>query len=88
MTNAGFTIVQSEIYEQYVSHDTEHIQMYGVCIGRKPKEYVTWEFVVNEKGEYSYFWGHYFTSKNRAFEDYHRRLIDKFSRRIDKGDTE
>lgn len=78
MNNAGYNILNSEIYQQYVSPDKEHIQLYGVCIGHNGRDYVTWEFVVNEKGEYSYFWGHYISDKAAAFADYHRRLINKY----------
>lgn len=85
MKNAGYNILMSEIYEQYVSPDKEKITLYGVCIGHNGKGYVTWEFTVNEKGEYSYFWGHYFgDTKNIAFADYHKRLIKIYERRCEQ----
>jgi hypothetical protein len=75
MKNAGYTIIQSEIYDV--------VNMYGVALGFNGTSYVTWEFTVTEK-EYSFYWGHYFSDPFAVSLDYHERLIKKYREVIER----
>jgi hypothetical protein len=76
MENAGYTIIQSEIYNA--------IEMHGVALGFNGYTYVTWEFSVNDKREYDFFWGHYITDTFAAHIDYHERLVKLYRERAER----
>lgn len=63
-TNAGYLIFKEENYSK----------TFGICIGANQNGFVTWQFSEFENQERSYFWGHYFTSRDAAMCDYHQRL--------------
>ncbi len=74
--NAGFTIFTSEVYETVHKFDkTIHRR---IVIGERQTkfglDYVTWEHTE----EIGYFWGHYFSDKNDALIDYHKRLLKHY----------
>ena len=79
MKNAGYTIKKKEIYN--------HTEMFGVALGWNGKQAVTWEFNISDEGEYSFFWGHYFTDFHRAMKDYHDRLSSLYDFMISEDKT-
>lgn len=70
MKNAGYTIIQSEVYNAG--------DMFGVALGFNGYSYVTWEFQINGKGGYDFFWGHYIDDTYYAHLDYHERLMNRY----------
>lgn len=77
MENAGFTIIASETYYD------DRVK-FGFAIGEKDsrfsesgKEYVTWEYK-EENGTRDYYWGHYYDDRDKAFVDYHTRLLAEY----------
>lgn len=74
-TNAGYDILRvSEAYGSDGNGATYHI-----VLGISPQgHYVTWDATRRRDGSWDYFYGHYVQDKLAAYQDYHRRLMDKF----------
>lgn len=66
--NAGYIIFKKENY----------CKQYGICIGTNQHGFVTWHYANFENAPTSYFWGHYFTNKEHALQDYHNRLAKEY----------
>ncbi|MBQ9914052.1 MAG: hypothetical protein IJO73_07475 [Clostridia bacterium] len=75
MKNAGYTILQKEIYN--------FTDNFGVALGHNGKMFVTWEFT-REGKNYSFYWGHYFADHHKAFKDYHDRLSQNYDQFIEE----
>lgn len=71
MYNAGFRIIALERTHKGNGY-TE-----GIALGEKDGafglEYVTWGYTERDD-EYDFYWGHYFTDEETAYEDYHERV--------------
>lgn len=75
MTNAGYTIIKREFYNE----------KYCIVLGERKlydgeryygTNYVTWDC---EPEKNHYFWGHYHTNYYDALRDYHLRLISYYN---------
>ena len=73
LVNAGYQILMMEFYEETKTN------AYAFGYSPEKKEWVTWG-VTKYGGNYSFFWGHYFTDPNRALKDYHERLAKEYGR--------
>ena len=94
MKNAGFEILQAEVYNTYYEDDLDlrggHDKVIkiedGIALGysETKEEFVTWQFSARSNEDRpSFFWGHYFDWKdgNKARMDYHNRLLEKYEER-------
>ena len=76
-TNAGYEIIM-EMSDEW--NDGAN----GVALGFMEKsfgpELVTWEWTQFPNEKPSYFWGHYFSDKNKAMKDYYERCAKHFDR--------
>lgn len=75
MKNAGYTIHKKELYN--------HTKKFGIAVGTNGRDFVTWEFSIQENGTYDFFWGHYFNTYHKAMKDYHNRLSEYYSLTIE-----
>ena len=71
MSNAGFQIIDDTLRTS--RHGIE-----GIALGYRETqfglEWVTWMYNIGSKGERNYFWGHYFDSEEKAWDDYFDRV--------------
>lgn len=82
--NAGYEIIMAEYYDN----------IYGYCIGRNERQYVTWSFSHWDRDkEPDYNCGHYFIIDHdapfkaacKAKADYHRRMMEALELQIKYG---
>ena len=75
MKNANYTIQKKEIFS--------HSEKLGIALGWNGKQAVTWEFKIDNLGEYDFYWGHYHTNYYSAIYDYHIRLAEAYKHHIE-----
>lgn len=75
-SNQGYTILKAETCMECDGR-TERVAL-GRMVTRLGAQYVTWESIANENGEFDYYWGHYFDDYGDALHDYYKRLMERF----------
>ena len=70
--NAGYTIRKFEMYREQENGENFVV----LAENEKTGMWCTWECTNGE----SFYWGHYFDSKEKAFQDYYERLAEKYNR--------
>ena len=75
-SNQGYTILKAETCMECDGR-TERVVL-GRMVTRLGAQYVTWESISNENGEFDYYWGHYFDDYGDALHDYYKRLMERF----------
>lgn len=81
--NEEFTIIRSEIYA-IGKFNTVYEIVLAQADTNQGSVYVTWEC----KDGKDYFWGHYFSNKYRALEDYHQRLYEYYNTLAEESEDE
>jgi len=74
MKNGRYEIQMREVYKSSEYSD------YAIVLGKSEDgtSYVTWDSSYEEGVEPSYFWGHYFSTRENAIIDYHKRLLNHY----------